>query len=71
MIFRDTPPHMATCGRRSNGRCLTMAMSAVGVELAAWAAPLFIGLSLLEECSGGVNGRLPHSTMPAVAPNRR
>jgi predicted ATPase/DNA-binding winged helix-turn-helix (wHTH) protein len=25
---------------------------AVGVELAAWAAPLFIGLSLLEECRG-------------------
>jgi predicted ATPase len=25
---------------------------AVGIELAAWAAPLFIGLSLLEECRG-------------------
>jgi predicted ATPase/DNA-binding winged helix-turn-helix (wHTH) protein len=26
--------------------------AAVGIELAAWAAPLFIGLSLLEECRG-------------------
>jgi predicted ATPase/DNA-binding winged helix-turn-helix (wHTH) protein len=25
---------------------------AIGIELAAWAAPLFIGLSLLEECKG-------------------
>jgi predicted ATPase/DNA-binding winged helix-turn-helix (wHTH) protein len=44
---------------------------AVGIELATWAAPLFIGLSLLEECRVGVNGRWPRSTTPAVAPDRR
>ena len=26
--------------------------AAVGIELATWAAPLFVGLSLLEECRG-------------------
>ena len=53
MIFQGTLRISAACGRRSDGRCRTMAMSRSASNFATWAAPLFIGLSLLEEeCRG-------------------